>query len=191
MLTKWKDAKQIDAERIGAFGFSIGGFTVLTAAGAKPDLRGIAQYCANSREFSCDMLRQSNSFLLKAELPAGSDNFEHDTRIKAIVVAAPGLGFSFSGSNALTTISTPVQLWQGEKDESVPYATNAKVIQDGLGAKVDFQLVPNAGHFSFLTPCGLLKIPPICSDPAQFDRAVFHQAMNQRVAAFFAENMKK
>ncbi|MFZ6798420.1 alpha/beta hydrolase family protein [Undibacterium sp. Di24W] len=191
MLTKWKDAKQIDAERIGAFGFSIGGFTVLTATGAKPNLESIAQYCANSREFACDMLRQSNSFLLKAELPAGSDNFEQDTRIKAIVVAAPGLGFSFSGSNALTTISTPVQLWQGDKDESVPYATNAKVIQDGLGTKVDFQLVPNAGHYSFLTPCGPLKMPPICSDPAQFDRAVFHKTMNKRVIAFFAEHMKK
>ena len=191
MLTQWQGRGQVDAERIGAYGFSIGAFTVLTAAGATPDLRGVAQYCARSSEFACDMLRQAKSFLLAAELPAGSDRFEQDRRIKALVVAAPGLGFSFVGPDAFTKISAPVQLWQGDKDESVPYATNAKVIRDALGAKVDFQLVPDAAHFSFLAPCGVLKILPICSDPASFDRAVFHQTMNKSVVAFFAKKLQK
>jgi predicted dienelactone hydrolase len=191
MLTKWQGHGQIDAERIGAYGFSIGAFTVLTAAGATPDLRGVAKYCASSSEFACDMLRQSNSFLLNAELPAGSDQFEQDPRIKAVVVAAPGLGFRFNRPDALSKLSAPVQLWHGDKDDNVPYATNAKLIRDALGTKVDFHSVPDAAHFSFLVPCGVLKIPPICKDPASFDRAAFHQAMNKDVSAFFAKAMPK
>lgn len=191
MLTKWQGHGQIDAERIGAYGFSIGAFTVLTAAGATPDLRGVAKYCASSSEFACDMLRQSKSFLLESELPAGSDQFEQDPRIKSVVVAAPGLGFTFSGPDAFSKVSTPVQLWHGDKDDNVPYATNAKLIRDALGTKVDFHSVPDAAHFSFLVPCGVLKILPICSDPASFDRAAFHQTMNKDVAAFFAKTMPK
>lgn len=191
MLTKWKGHEQIDADRVGAYGFSIGAFTVLTAAGATPDLRGVAKYCASSSEFACDMLRQSKSFLLEPELPAGSDQFEQDPRIKSVVVAAPGLGFSFSRPDAFSKVSAPVQLWQGDKDDSVPYATNAKLIRDALGTKVDFHAVPDAAHFSFLVPCGVLKILPVCADPASFDRAVFHQFMNKDVAAFFAKTMPK
>jgi predicted dienelactone hydrolase len=191
MLTKWQGRGQIDAERIGAYGFSIGAFTVLTAAGASPDLRGVAKYCASSSEFACDMLRQSKSFLLELELPAGSDQFEQDPRIKAVVVAAPGLGFSFSRPDAFSKVSAPVQLWHGDKDDNVPYATNAKLIRDAFGTKVDFHSVADAAHFSFLVPCGVLKIPPICSDPASFDRAAFHQTMNKDVAAFFAKTMPK
>lgn len=191
MLTKWQGHGQIDAERIGAYGFSIGAFTVLTAAGATPDLSGVAKYCASSSEFACDMLRQSKSFLLEPELPAGSDQFEQDPRIKAVVVAAPGLGFTFSGPDALNKVSAPVQLWHGYKDDNVPYATNSKLIRDALGTKVDFHSVADAAHFSFLVPCGVLKIPPICKDPASFDRATFHQTMNKDVAAFFAKAMPK
>lgn len=191
MLNKWEGNKQIEHERIGAYGFSIGGFTVLTAAGAKPDLASVAKYCANNREFACDMLKQSKSFLLEPTLPNGADQFEQDTRIKAVAVAAPGLGFSFKSENAFTNLTSPIQLWQGGKDESVPYASNAKVIQDAIGARVDFQLLANANHYSFLAPCGLLKPAPLCSDPENFNRVSAHKEMNQRITAFFAESLRK
>jgi predicted dienelactone hydrolase len=191
MLLKWEGRQQIDSERIGAYGFSIGAFTVLTAAGAKPDLNSIAKYCAINREFACDMLRESKSFLLKAELPVGADQFEADKRIKAVVIAAPGLGFSFNSANAFDHFQLPIQLWQGDKDQSVPYSSNAKVIQDRLGHQVDFQTIANAGHNSFLVPCGSLKLSPICSDPEQFDRTAAHLEMNEKINDFFAKNLKK
>ena len=191
MLAKWEGHQQIDSERIGAYGFSIGGFTVLTATGAQPDLASVAKYCATNREFACDMLRESKSFLLNAELPGEADRFETDTRIKAIVIAAPGLGFSFKAANAFDNVHIPVQLWQGDKDQSVPYASNAKVIRDGLDQQVDFQTLANAGHNSFLVPCGPLKLAPICSDPEQFDRATAYHEMNKKINAFFAKNLKK
>lgn len=189
MLQQWPAKAQLDAGRIGVYGFSIGAFTALTAAGAQPDLRGMAQYCASHNEFACDMLRQSNSFLLGTDLPVGFDNFAKDERIKALVVAAPGLGFTFSGKDALANVSAPLQLWQGDQDINVPDATNAKVIRDALGSRVEFHSVPNAAHLSFLAPCGLLKMLPICTDPAGFDRQEFHDVMNPRVVTFFDKQL--
>ena len=191
MLSQWPGHAQVDANRVGAYGFSIGAFTVLTAAGAKPDLRGLAKYCTDHSEFACDMLRQSNSFLLGTDLPAGFDHFAQDQRINAIVVAAPGLGFTFSGKDALANVNAPLQLWQGDKDINVPDATNAKVIRDALADRVEFHSVPNAAHLSFLVPCGVLKMLPVCTDPAGFDRQQFHDTMNPLVVAFFTKQLAK
>lgn len=189
LLQQWPEHQRIDANRIGAYGFSMGAFTVLTAAGAKPALRGVAAYCAVQNEFACDMLRQANSFLLGPNLPANFDSFQADSRIKAVVIAAPGLGFTFKDPDALANVKMPVQLWQGDQDDNVPAASNAQVIRDQLGSSVEFQLVPNAAHLSFLAPCGILQLAPICRDPDGFDRQVFHDAMNPRVVEFFVKQL--
>lgn len=189
MLQQWPAMAQLDAGRIGVYGFSIGAFTALTAAGAQPDLRGVAQYCATQSEFACEMLRQSGSFLLGSELPDGFDQFGKDERIKALVLAAPGLGFSLNNPAALSQVKVPVQLWQGDKDDTVPDATNAKVIRDQLGNQVEFHQVPGAAHLSFLLPCGFLSILPTCHDPAGFDRKGFHAGMNPQLVEFFNKQL--
>lgn len=190
MLQQWPAQTQLDASRIGVYGFSIGAFTALTAAGGQPDLRGVARYCSEHHEFVCQMLRQANSFLFGTAWPDDFDQFSKDERIKALVLAAPGLGFSFNDEAALSQVDVPVQLWQGEQDDTVPDASNAKVIRDQLGARVVFHQVPNAAHLSFLLPCGLLSMLPTCHDPAGFDRQAFHDDMNQQVADFFAQQLK-
>jgi dipeptidyl aminopeptidase/acylaminoacyl peptidase len=38
MLTEWPGHAQIDANRVGMFGFSTGGFTTLIAIGGVPDV---------------------------------------------------------------------------------------------------------------------------------------------------------
>jgi predicted dienelactone hydrolase len=45
MLDEWRGHGQLDAARVGTFGFSNGGFTVLAAAGAIPDLSTIGPFC--------------------------------------------------------------------------------------------------------------------------------------------------
>jgi predicted dienelactone hydrolase len=184
MLGTWQGRNQVDARRIGAFGFSAGGFTLLTAIGARPDLRIIATYCRDSSEFACDMLRHANSPLLESDMPVIGEAFVPDPRIKAAVVAAPGLAFTF-GPAQLAEITVPVQLWSADQDANVPYASNTRLVREGLGPRVEFHSVPGAGHFSFLAPCGLLRPPAICTDPGQFDRKAFHASMNASVVAFF------
>jgi predicted dienelactone hydrolase len=189
MLTNWPGHARIDPQRVGAFGFSAGGFTVLTAVGARPDLGLVARHCAESPEFACDLLRHVNSPLLNAVAPATGDAFLQDARIKAAVVAAPGLGFALD-PNGFGNVSAPVQLWSADQDTNVPYATNTRPVRAALGPRVEFHAVPGAGHFSFLAPCGLLRPPGLCADPGQFDRKAFHANMNASVVAFFDGNMK-
>jgi predicted dienelactone hydrolase len=188
MLTQWQGQDRINAERIGAFGFSAGGFTVLTAIGAQPDLRIIAKHCAELPEFVCNLLSAVKSPLLNANTPALGTAFLPDARIKAAVVAAPGLGFTLV-PNGLDSIRVPIQLWAADSDSNVPYATNTKLVREALSSRVEFHSVADASHFSFLTPCGLLASPELCADQPEFDRKAFHMDMNASVITFFEKNL--
>lgn len=190
LLTQWESHAHIDPQQVGAFGFSAGGFSVLAASGGRPDLQRVAAHCRQSQEFVCDVLRQLGSGLLKAPLPAEALSFTPDPRIKAAVLAAPGLGFTFQGL-APETPRLPFQLWIAEQDERVPYDSNGKLVRELLGDSVEFHAVPYAGHTAFLVPCGLLAPPALCHDPAPFDRAAFHAAMNAAVVAFFDTHLKR
>lgn len=189
MFKYWQGHDHIDSERIGAYGFSTGGFTVLTAVGAQPDLSIVAKHCAESPEYVCELVRSVKSPMLNTDMPTIEGAFLPDPRIKAVVVAAPGLGFTMV-PNGLNNVQAPIQLWGADNDINVPYATNTKPIREALGSRVEFHSVAGASHFSFLTPCGLLAPPEICSDEGQFDRKVFHTNMNASMIEFFEKNLK-
>jgi predicted dienelactone hydrolase len=189
MLRNWQGHDHINPEDIGAFGFSAGGFTVLTAVGAQPDLSIVAKHCADSPEAVCDLLRHVNSPMLNLDTPTMQDAFFPDHRIKAAVVAAPGLGFTMV-PNGLDNIQVPIQIWSADNDINVPYATNTKLVLEVLDSKVEFHSVAGAGHFSFLAPCGILAPPEICSDQGHFNRKAFHAQMNSSVIEFFEKNLK-
>ena len=177
LLTTWPDHARIDPSKIGMFGFSAGAFTALTTIGGTPDLALIAGHCATTPEFVCRLWK-----------PVGDDvpmaqSFSHDPRVKAAVIAAPGYGFTFV-PNGLAKVTVPVQIWSGAMDNNVPTASNAAPVQAALGARADLRVVPGAGHFSFLVPCGLIGPPLLCRDAKGFDRKLFHASFNQEVVRF-------
>lgn len=181
MLGKWGGARQIDNRRIGAYGMSAGAFTVLTLAGGQPRMDVIPRHCRTSPEFICSALRQTRSPLLENGANAG--DFTADARVKAASIAAPGLGFTFEGG--LGQVNVPIQGWWGDRDDIVPYATNAKVIADGLGRRATFHRVQGARHTSFLAPCRLLRPAALCADVDGFDREAAHARMNAAIIRFF------
>ena len=186
MLTGWPGAGQVDQDRIGAYGFSAGGMTVLTSIGAQADIGQLARHCAASVEFACGMLKKVKSPLLAGTQGSTGAPSLRDERIRAAVVAAPGLGFALS-ADSLASVRIPVQLWHADADDSVPYESNMKVVRDGLGARAQLHRVADAGHFAFLVPCALAGPPLLCSDKNGFDRQAFHADMNAKVIAFFKE----
>jgi predicted dienelactone hydrolase len=189
LLQRWPGHDHLNPARVGAFGFSAGGITVLTAVGAQPDLGLIARHCAEAPEFICDLLSQGHSPLLNSDRAKQGNSYSPDPRIKAAVVAAPGLGFTL-GPGALTNVRVPIQLWSGEQDTLVPYATNTRLVREALGARVEFHSVPGAGHYAFLAPCGVVGPPQLCADPGPFDRKAFHREMNAHVVAFFEKTLR-
>lgn len=181
VLNDWPQRNAVDSSRVGAYGFSAGGFTVLTLAGGKPDMAIVRDHCSRTPEFVCTLLRHVGSPLLESANGAGT--FEADRRIRAAAVAAPGLGFTFE--RGLADVVVPVQVWHGDRDDSVPHATNGRVVAQALGARAETRTLPGATHLSFLAPCGLLKPPALCTGPEGFDRVAAHKAMNAELVRFF------
>ena len=188
VLGTWSNAQKVLPGRIGAYGFSAGGFTVLTLIGGAPNMETIGNHCKRSPEFICEALEQLKSPLLHSATNAGP--FQIDNRIRAAVVAAPGLGFTFA-NGGLSDVHVPVQVWNGDRDETVPYATNTKIVQEGLGPHAEWRQLHGASHRSFLAPCGLLKPTALCSDPEGFDRRTAHVFMNAEIIHFFNVQLKK
>ena len=106
MLSAWSDAAKIDRERIGLFGFSMGGYTGLVVIGAIPDFRTDLPGCEGNRLRACEQLRNN-------EIPTGPSI--HDPRVKAAVIVDPALGIFFPKPN-LKTVNVPVQLWSSDPE---------------------------------------------------------------------------
>lgn len=196
LLESWQHRAVIDAERIGAFGFSAGGFTVLALAGGQPDLGRLGPHCeANPRFFDCGIARGRLQQAAPAPAPAAAASMAAPRpapahALKAIVVAAPALGFTFAGG--LDDVRIPVQLWRADEDEVLPAPHYADAVRAALPNPPEFHAVPGARHFDFLTPCSeeLSRIaPPICRSAPGFDRDAFQQAFDAKVVAFFQREL--
>ncbi len=188
MLGEWDGRSGIDAARIGAFGFSAGGFTVLAAAGGDPDLTRIVDHCrGHPAFFDCRLVRQHPATLTggpRLRLP-------HDGRLKALAVAAPALGFTFT-REGLSTVTQPVQLWQAGADEILPLPFYAEPVRDALPRPPEYRRIDGAGHFDFLPPCApdlAAAAPMICAPTPGFDRAAFHEALNRELIRFFQTHL--
>jgi len=191
MLAEWAGHGRIDPGRVGVFGFSSGGFTVLVAAGGTPNFSRIGPHCAaHPGYFDCQIL-------VKAHIPASAvpnppaSAWVHDPRIRAAVVVAPALGFTF-GSEGLKGVAIPVQLWRAENDHILPNPDYAEAVRVNLPIAPEFHLAPNADHDDFLAPCSeaLRKAAPeICVSAPGFDRTAFHELFDREVVRFFEKTL--
>lgn len=187
MLGQWEGRAGIDASKVGAFGFSAGGFTVLAAAGGNPDLRRVVDHCrANPGFYDCRLIRQHPE-AMQARAQGAAPRLPHDARIRALVVAAPALGYSFT-REGLVDVTQPVQLWQAGGDQILPSPFYAEPVRDGLPTVPEYRRVDGAGHFDFMPPCSpelAAAAPAICAPTPGFDRAAFHVVLNREVIRFF------
>lgn len=182
MLDGWPDASRIDTRRIGLYGFSFGGYTVLAAVGGNPELRKGLPECRTSSLRACRQLEND-------ELP--DQPVVHDPRVKAAVIIDPFPVFVFPEEN-LRGITVPVQLWSSDPAQNADGLSGccAAAILQRLPAKPDYHFVQNAKHFSFLatcTPKEAQAAPAICTDAPGFDRVDFHKGLHAEIVAFFRE----
>ncbi len=195
MLEEWGHSRRLAPGQIGVFGFSAGGYTALVAAGATPDIALAIEHCAgNPAEFLCRIGVIDE--VAASSLRTSDAAFSSDPRIRAISVAAPGLGFAF-GRDGLADLSVPVQIWSGSLDDRVPHETNVAPLVQWLPGPAEVHVVDQAGHFAFLTPCNPATEDAnpriwnrICVDTPGFDRTAFHDIMNAGIIAFFDRTLK-
>jgi predicted dienelactone hydrolase len=184
MLGGWANSARLDRDRIGLFGYSMGGYTGLVVIGALPDLRKDLPGCEGSDFRACEQLRDG-------EVPVEQPT--HDTRIKAAVIADPGPGIFFPAAS-LKAVKVPVQLWSSDPKLAPNYQSGCCAI--GINRRMpispEYHLVSGAIHFSFLPPCSeseAKQFPRICIDPPGFDRAAFHKEFNAAILAFLRKHL--
>ena len=178
-LREWPQHGHIDPKRIGAFGFSAGGFTVLAAVGGVPDLKKVPEHCSEAPDsYECQFRSPATT---PAEMPPASSWFR-DARIKAAVIAAPALGYTF-GFSGLRAVRIPIQLWRAQEDHILPHPYYAEAVHIALPRPPEYHVVPNADHFDFLAPCSeqLMKyVPAICGGESRIRPPGFPRAVQRR-----------
>ncbi len=191
-------APHIDKDRIGAAGFSIGGYTVLELGGARTDLSSITDLCRKEPESTtCHVPEMKDlgtvTHMLETvrktsgeSLARSADSFR-DPRIRAVFAIAPALGMTLT-PESLHAMRLPVALVVGAADTLAPAPINANLIKANLrGARET--VLPNVAHYTFLDVCtaaGKQTLPAYCIDPAGVDRAAVHTEVEDMAIQFFA-----
>jgi len=94
ILTAWTHHDRLDFERVGMFGFSLGGFTTLVEIGGIPDVKRMRELCTTRPAApECIFIKQRNGDQLNPK--ALTPDWTHDQRVKAAVLSAPAVSYQF------------------------------------------------------------------------------------------------
>ncbi len=203
---RWKAS--LDPGRIGAFGFSLGGSTVLELAGARPDLSAYIRYCqsypdmmdcrwfAGGRGYAGGEQVAVPPFDLSSVDRVQFEKTRRDTRISAVVAVDPGLA-TVMQPDSVKTIGIPITLINLGSVGHIP----AAVVSDRLAEQIPgarYKQVDMADHFSFLPICkpgasdflrSVGEVDPICEETGR-PRADIHAELVQEITRTFADTLK-
>ncbi|MDQ2106413.1 alpha/beta hydrolase family protein [Azospirillum isscasi] len=177
---------RVDRERIGVIGYAAGGHAALAAAGGVADPGRIPQLCATHPENRtlCPAGARTTAAAPPKRLEAATD-----PRIRSLLLMDP-VGALF-GDGGLSRITVPVRLYEAEKgDESG--ALQVARVRGLLPRPPEYDLVPGAGHYAFLTPVpasAAARFGAAVQDPPGFDRAAFHARLNDEILDYFRRTL--
>jgi len=189
---------RIDPARIGAAGFSLGGYTVLEIAGARTDLELMEDYCVGREDDpSCklppqvpftmdDLVRHVETDpRFRASMAAHGESYR-DSRVRSVVAIAPAAGMSQT-EQSLQDISVPTLIIVGDRDTVAPAESNARRVADLIpGSRL--AVLSNVSHYTFLAECGIMgrvAASLICVEEDGVSRGDIHQQVAEDTREFF------
>lgn len=156
----------IEPEHYALIGHSMGGYTALAVAGGTP------------WNFNRERLDISS-----------------DSRVKTLILLAPATEW-FSPSGSLKEINLPILMLTAEHDKPLPagwHQRTANIVLSQIDENlIEFRVVENSGHFSFLSPFPESRRSPDflpSTDPEGFNREEFHTELNQEILSFLSDVM--
>jgi len=191
-------AKRIDTGRIGAAGFSLGGYTMIEIAGGLSNPERYNQFCKSKQadgmcvpplefpDLEAKLNEDATSDPAIQQSIAHSSDSYRDSRVSAVFAIAPALGPSFD-PGSLHKISIPVEIVTGDADTIVPVSSSAKFFSQNI-PKSKLTLLPGVGHYTFLGTCSdqaKKTTPKLCVDPKGVDRDSAHKQVAAIAVKFF------
>lgn len=148
----------IDTSRVGVWGLSTGGTTALQAGGARIDFKELNKWCAANKaeEYgeSCQFVGHEATI---AKLYGVADPFLEpmppiwDTRVAALVLAAPGGELQVFGTTGISAVKVPTLILVTSTDQVVKPDINSLWAYDGISSKDKALAVFDKGaHYMFL-----------------------------------------
>ena len=168
LVVDWAVAEFGTLPGIALVGHSLGGYTALAVAGGHP--AAFAHECPD---------QQARPLVVTP-----------DARVQALVLLAPATCW-FLAPGALNDVRLPILMLTAEQDPHTP-GWHGEIVKRGVrdACRVEHRVVPNAGHFSFLSPFPAAMTNPAfppSQDPPGFDRESFHREMNAEVLEFLRQ----
>jgi predicted dienelactone hydrolase len=196
ILKDKKLSQYVDSNRIGAAGFSFGGYTSLALAGAEIDcklLKSEANTIEGKKEFTIHELGSLRKSIEKLSCDSIPSSHLKDDRIKAFVALAPALGLGVGSTEQTRNISSPVLIIGAENDQIAPVLTNAKHYRNLIPGSEYMELPGKTGHYIFLDEGdkNLQREAKIYyKDDESIRRGLIHKNVNEIILSFFERNVK-
>lgn len=195
-------AGRLDLTNVFAAGFSLGGYTVLTLAGAITNLQRFEEWRSTNgqgtggpREFPdladhvSRLTAQSEQF--RQSMDRHSRSYD-DRRIKAIMAFAPAPPVRAFEPDSLSDISIPIKIIVGRNDVEAPHDECALWLQQQNPAFDVLLLGQDVGHYVFLpeaTDIGKTLEPSVCLDPSGVNRLSIHRSSAEAAETFFRDSI--
>jgi predicted dienelactone hydrolase len=188
----------IDADKIGAAGFSLGGFTSIALSGAKMDYQAFEKYLqteGGKKEADIPEMPGLSSFFGKPEI---QESFKkapplNDKRIKSVFVMSPAIGQTFPTKENFKDVTVPVYIVAAANDQMAPLKTNAAHYAKMIGTSQYKTLGGEAGHYVFLNEAkDFMKkdAPMFFADPPGVNRKAIHDLVLQLALEHFRKTLK-
>jgi len=191
-----------DSPDCGLERFALGGYTVLSLAGARTDRDAFFAFCASpARDAGCrppEMDKRAGSDTAPgasvsretAQSVAHSGESFRDPRIKAVFVMAPALGQAFH-SDSFNEITASLALVGGDQDRIVPPGSNIRRYASYL-PMAQVTMIEGAGHYSLLDDCipeAINRAPLLCAELPGVKRDTVHAQVVELALRFFSANL--
>jgi len=197
-LLKDKDFNTvIDEKKIGAAGFSFGGYTVIALAGGIVDYPVMIHYyrTIGHREMEFPEFPGLGRLLYDSTLLAATKHVPNlkDSRIKAFFALSPGTGPGFIRKQQFKNVHGPVFITGSLADSMAPVKTNARVYHKLISGSDYYEFGGKVGHYVMLGEANneLKKEAPVpfVDDPT-VSRHLVHLKIDGLTADFFKRNLK-
>ena len=181
----------LDKARVGAAGFSAGGYTALVAAGARPDADPdhYVAFCAENPDDGVCRPKTLDSPEIAAERTRAGEGHTLP-EVQAAFVMAPGHVRTLDPASLLA-IRTPVCIMLGDEDKVVSPAKNGLIAANAIPGATLLRL-PGVGHYDFVADCtdaGRATFPQWCTFSAP--QADTHRQAITAAQEFFARTLAK